>query len=309
MAWTASALSANLISATAADCPLFVAANVLRSPASVKWTDGDSFDAGTVDDTTDPEYPALNAVCAFPYRGTRARWLDATTYYFLIEVTTAVAFDTIAIRLNWTAVGTTSVTVKRATDATGTAEATICSHSAVSAPSRLIFLQLEGGTNSISGTGFIQIALTSASTEVPPELGGVYFGARRVLNRHFDMPVDDDPLDIDVEDFVARAGNRQRVVRDGPAALFRGPYTAKSSGAFSQDEVELLRGIYSDSRYGADPIIFVESPATASASAPDRFWYGRIPTKLRMSYENFGAYIHNFEFDEIRPYREPEAVD
>lgn len=308
MAWAATTLDSSVIAATAADVPLFVAKNVLRVPVTAKWTEGDTFAAGSSADVTEDDHPARNAVSQNPYRGTRARPNTTGVYYFLVQANVSSVFDVAALRLNWTALGSTSVTVKRADDVTGTNQATLCSFSATVPTKRLISLSLGTGNQQFSGSGFIQIALTSSSTDIPPELGGLFLGQRRVLNRKFDMPYDDDPLEIDASDFLARAGNRQRVKHDGPVALIRGQYTAVSSGSFSQDDVAALRGVYEDCRYGADPVIFVESPSTATASAPHRYWHGLIPSKLRPIHEQFGAYNFDFVFDEVKPYREPEVT-
>lgn len=310
MAWTASALDANKVSATAADASLFIAQNILWSPATTpRWTVADTFAAGSQTDTSHPDYPALAAVGNFAYRGSRSRWSSGvTTYYYLCQAPASSTFDAIALRLNWTALGTTSLTIKRADDIAGTNSASLATHTAVTPPARLLFLSLGTGNESFTGSGFIQVALTSASTSIPPELGGLYVGARRVLNRRFERPYDEEPLEISAADFVARAANRQRIVQDGPAALFRGKYTAKDSGKYSLDDADTLRQIYVDCEYGTRPVIYVEEPSTASASAPDRFWYGYIPPSIRMQQIQGEAYMYDFAFDETKPYREPEVT-
>jgi len=134
-----------------------------------------------------------------------------------------------------------------------------------------------------------------------PEIGEVLLGRRRQLGFLPLIPFDEDPRDSRVAEFISDSGVISRHVFSSGRQRFQFNYSPTPSGVTGLDEVATLRSWFSETNFGSDNFLLIDSPDVA-APHPSHWCYVENP-ELNMLLQGPTERRLDMTFVEVPPYQ------
>lgn len=251
------------MSARASDAPLLVARNVVRDAAVLKWTTDGQAASADITVSTAPARWVYDGECRY---GSTRQAGSASIHYFNLQWTASTSFDVVWIKLLGS-ITLTDIDVLIDDDGNFSSGATtIASWSGSLSPSgRFIALELGGGSNRYTGTGYMQVRLTYGSSVAAGQIAELVVGQRRQVSRRPDQSTDydDGPIGSAYTDLQFRGRDRQRFVEAYGFTDWRAGWTPDGSDQFGLDDLATFRGMVTDSEGLRYPVLWVDQPTTA----------------------------------------------
>lgn len=301
MAWTSAAIPAGEVSARADDAPLIVAHNRVRDAAVLKWTaDGQAASA----DITVSTAPARWVYDGELRYGSTRQAGSSATHYFNIQWSSSITFDTIFIKMLGS-VSLTDIDVLIDDDGNFSSGATtIASWSGtLSASGRFIALELGGGSNRYSGTGYMQIRFTYGSSSAMGQIAELVVGTRRQVSRRPDQgsDYDDSPIGAAYTDQRFRGRDRQRYMEAYGFTDWRAGWTPDGTDQHGLSDLVTFRGMVTDSEGLRQPVLWIDRPTAAPNFATWGFLdFGGV--ELRMPFDGWAIRSVRAVHEELPPF-------
>lgn len=299
MAWVSS-LKLNSPTAFAADKPLILSDNLVRSTLrDIRWTTSGT-QSGT--DYTDNSYPITRLYDGRLWRPSKPSNQSTATYYLNIQIDVSTVDSVFVEFLDLSE--TYTVTVEIADDASHTTHtATLATWSGLSAEhKRRCWLD---GTNSRQSLEYIRLKFVNGTGTAVPSVGEVFVSGQRQLSRNWNVggEYDDAPLSASVRDFRARNRSTSRYVDARGFRDIIGKAWPTGSDSYGLDDVSRFRAIFAECNHGAEPVVYIESPATS----PHEALFGFLKPENRMPLQGPYKRIKEFYLSEEPPFLAREA--
>lgn len=327
MTWSFSDLPSGLSNATANGTPFFIGNNEARK-GTWKWQITDAATVPSVPaDWSVPDKPTTFLHDDYPWTGTRApvksdgptvpfgSTID-TRYLYADFSANPITFDTIYVKTLAASDGPLTFTFKVASDSVFSSRvSTIATVTTVPEHSRFVVRNLTVGSSDnqiLKDVPYLQVTVTNSdSNEVGPEIGQIFLGRRRVLNRQFSGAFDDDPRGVESRDFISRAGARTRYVYADCFQDYEGTYAANTAkGRYSLNDETTIRSLYDDCKQGTKSVIYIPNGISSDEYRPHKALQGYISETLSMPRQD-GPHDREwvFDFQETAPFQCADTTD
>lgn len=264
MAWAAADLSSTVRALAAADKPLILASNVIRSAGGTyKWTAaGGNADASI----TDSSYPTTYLHDSQMHLKTRPNASGVDRYLNFDFGAAGVTFDSIAIlNHNLGTLGTYTVLFQIDNVANFASATTIATMTSGTSTKRLVSLDLKDTgsvARSFSGVQYARLKLSKAAGGLP-QIGEVILGSRRQLKHQPEIPWDEKHRRTTADRTTTDTGITTTYVRARGQRLMDATLSPAES-----TYIDDLRSLYeSDMDFGRYPFLWIDKPATSPQAA------------------------------------------
>lgn len=253
MAWSSAALTAQQQANYAADRPILLGENLLRSATSIKWTaDGNlaSADISAAGTSTSYIHDGYTKLLSAPNA-------DAAAHYLCIDLGAEYAFDTavlfgtelcdsVVMAIADNAAFSTNLTTIKTTTTTG-----------FQRRSKLVLNAAAGTTPYKFTARYVRFSFASSPNDTP-YISEIFIGERRQLAAHPLVPFDTDSMRSSVNDLTTSDGETTRYT------YYRGQRTISANLQTAADpyRADLLNFYRYDITHGTKPFVYIEQPTT-----------------------------------------------